>query len=177
MWYIWNYIVEQNHKCNGYLVQKVSVSCSVSPCKTKQNPNPKAKTDAYTYFELVGKVASFRPNIIAGQDKAKWPPPVNTCGEYSQDGEARFFCHTKAIGAEIDKWAPGEAGKAGICRTHSGEFPMKERRGDFHWWSRSDERPATRHFTASWKCCPDEDQMVRGTADPKKDDDTGDDKK
>ncbi|MGH7137443.1 MAG: hypothetical protein ACREHD_16995 [Pirellulales bacterium] len=146
--------------CNGFIVQKVDVFCSINNCGSCTG---NVSLDELTYWEAwpvrKGQKKSLLRKSGTGTDTAQWTPPIGTCGSYLQSGEIRFYCARAAddptgnrVGTRdlSSLWTPGTYGK--LCPTSSGILPSTGNPPAF-WARPSVDGPAQRGFAVDWVCC------------------------
>ena len=142
--------------CNGFLVQKVSVSCDVTACDFSKK--------YFTHFEYWeawpvkrGEKTSTikKANNYKYTDEASYNFPAGSFGWYHQRGEVRFYC-AKDFGT--DGWFECGLvpyGGDGPCGTTAGL--LKSTPDPPRSWSKGgapiDEGPAFRNFEVEWCCC------------------------
>ena len=132
-------------KEGGYFVQKVTVLCSIYKCDNKT----KLDEDVFSYWE-----AWRAPTIKTEKvDTAKFP--ANNCeiGNYSQDGEVRFYCASDA-GSEIRSWSKIPPPNNRKCRTSAGNLPATATEPQF-WQRDGASGTMSRHMNMEWHCCKD----------------------
>lgn len=93
--------------CEGYIVQKVTVTCEKSAC-VNQSCGKSFKSDSFTYFEAwyIG-TGNKSPAERICTDEALTPPgfvATESCGTCTQSGEVKFFCSS----------VTGDLGKQGV---------------------------------------------------------------
>ena len=193
----WRFGLPRGHKTKGWLIQKVTVSCSVGKCyqspgltlETTCGPEvypptcrcnlPEPKT--FTYYEAwrVG-FNNRRPTNPPGydatlhDDTASFPSQPNTCGSYYQKGELRLYPDTLTgdISTNTDWPADGrEFGQDTECGTSAkGLYAFDGKDGPPDFWKDNDPVDSgARWFKTNWRCCLcDKKKFRRVTADASK---------
>ena len=159
----WNFVLSRKAKdlCNGshgWIVQKVTVSCSGEPCSDCKRCDEKAGKDSNSYFEAwyVGPNEDtpsrhHQPGIHPQYtDQSSIPKVAGTCGHVKASGEVRFYCGFKpTTSAGIVSFE--------LCgRTvTSGTLPGVMGSKTPEWWMnrKSDDGVAKREHTRDWRCC------------------------
>jgi len=82
------FTLQSDAQCSGFLIQKVSVNCRVGPC------DEPPKEDAFSYWEAwrVEEGKRLPRSSRKFIDTAQWDISDCTTGVYRQVGEVRFFC-------------------------------------------------------------------------------------
>ncbi|XZE34772.1 RHS repeat domain-containing protein [Pirellulaceae bacterium SH501] len=157
--------------CAGYIVQKVTVSCTKSKCKESGGCVENKLSDTFSYFEAwyVGK-SDTSPAEGSYTDRGLTPPKFvvnNSCGSYKQIGEVRFFC--ESVTGNLGKprvggglW-PVDSNRTfgnGLCDVGAGVLPATGTEPG--WWSAPvpngdfidrSRKTSTRSMTVDWDCC------------------------
>jgi RHS repeat-associated protein len=183
----WNFKLNPPATCDGYLIQKVSVSCFVQPCKGCDPCNVNLDSlsiPTATFWEAwdvkAGKdipVAQDEGITVKGQqlkmpftDLANSPNGTGSCGLVASHGEVRFYCKedTKDLGktGTSGLWKVGtQYPIGGNCpTTNAGVNPSTGKEPDF-WKGPWQDGPAYRSFYANWNCCAGKDDYS-GRAQP-----------
>jgi RHS repeat-associated protein len=159
---VWQFHLFQPAPCNGFIIQKVDVTCRMSACDAD---SPAEKP--YSYWEawpvMRGRKTAWK---ALSRDTARCP--VQNCqkGVYQQETELRFFCNT-AVGLQesppepsIPGWKPSDRtpdyhpDDRHPCKTQAGVLTSTGNRPDF--WDLQAEPGPGRLFLQDWQCCPAE---------------------
>ena len=167
----WKFKLSRAAPCNGFIVQKVQVSCEIDACNGDE-----IQHSAFHYFEA-WRVAETKDRPLHanhGQDTAiiNFDKTYRLCrkGIYTQYSEIRFYCNIDVgltiedQGRTIPGWDHNDQTPAyygeGICRTTAGSLTSS---GNASFWKTNgeeDERKvgtpkgaAGRQFNVTWKCC------------------------
>jgi RHS repeat-associated protein len=151
----WRFQLLGHAPCDGFLLQKVTVDCSVQTCKCKEgDEEPPVQVVYYEKWDIArGGVDSVHldrdpshPFALAFTDTAQFTPPNNTKGSYEQGGEVRFFCYAKnSDGTKNSGGIPKQAvdtflstrvrkAGAGPCGTTSGKLEGRVADTDPGFW-------------------------------------------
>jgi len=167
------------HRKKGYLVQKVTVSCSIAPCEESKwieesycgnIPHEfcgcrKFDQNSFTYFEAwrVGfnQVPPMNPPGIGNtrwDDKASFLAKDKTCGKYNQEGELRFYSDEDTGDISTDQeWAPKPNhffGEHTNCKTTAGSLYSRDGfGGDPGFWTSKPIASGSRTMKMDWQCC------------------------
>jgi hypothetical protein len=164
----WKFSLSEGAPCNGFIVQKVSVSCKLHKCCGRTEGDPDIN---YSYYEAwrVSKHKD-KPATFGGRDTARLFPAFCSIGEYVQLGEVRFYCNA-AVGlpdestdTSIPTWnkfgdrksyGPEDAPEA--CKTTAGDLTSTGMFSVPFWGgfgTNSETPPKTRRVWLNWECCP-----------------------
>ena len=171
----WKFSLSSDAPCNGFLVQKVTVSCKVLEC-CYNNINvegPPFDPISYSYFEAwrIAHKADV-PVTFGGVDTAVYSPVGCTKGHYVQSGEVRFFCNPE-VGLAADSTATSIPGwnSAGTpvrygpdsapdhCKTTAGKLTSRDGAlPEPKFWDPFGlsvvATPSNRRMWMEWECCP-----------------------
>ena len=132
-------------KEGGYFVQKVTVLCSVYKCDDKT----KIDEVVFSYWEA-WRAAT---RNVERADTASFPAKSCEIGNYSQEGEVRFYCASDA-GNEIKSWSKIPPPEDRRCRTSAGRLPATANEPQF-WQRDGASGTMPRHMNIEWHCCKD----------------------
>lgn len=171
----WKFSLSGKAPCNGFLVQKVVVSCKELGCcyNNIDVEGPPFDPIQYAYFEA-WRIDEKKdvPATYGGIDTALHSPLACTKGRYSQSGEVRFFCNAElglppeSTDTSIPGWNPvgtpifyGPASAPKSCKTTAGK--LTSRNGDLPeppFWEpfglNLAVTPNSRSMSTKWECCP-----------------------
>jgi hypothetical protein len=163
-WIRWDFKLDKNAPCDGYIVQEVDARCTIKDCKDCPSSVP-GKVD-FTYWEawFVKKGDRLEQNRTrtTGRttytDQALWPITNNKCGYYSQVGRIKFFCSTttgnlgkSGLPNPGSGWTINATHGAGDCATNSGWLPSTDKKPD--WWDKAPIERSGRRAIFYWNCC------------------------
>ena len=158
----WTFSIKKRPKCNGFLVQKVTVSCEGKNCKGGYTD-----CDSFSYWEAwpIFQGDGGKDKLFNSKDTAKTSHKTCTIGSYSQQGELRFYCNSEiglgltdtSATPSIPGWDP--AGQKSVeygrfCKTTPRDLTSTGAQPDF--WTRSPKKvrgTASRSIETSWSCC------------------------
>lgn len=165
----WSFVLDGSPPCDGYIVQKVEVRCTVKHCANC--PRHSSSEPTFSYWEAwpvkrPGTVGSTAPTIDTFLAVAR----SRRCGNYSQWGTVKFFC--KSTTGDLGTpghgrlWRTGRKYGRGACQTTPGNLPSTGKEPS--WWNGPNvvQGPAYRWGSVFWKCCPGCNVVV-ADADPK----------
>jgi len=167
----WKFKLSQGAPCNGFIVQRVQVSCEVDKCNGDE-----IQHSTFHYFEAWRVVdGQDRPSHSNdGQDTAKinFDQTYRVCrkGVYTQYSEIRFYCNTdlKLPAEDQEKSFPGWDANdktpayygEGVCQTTAGSLTSsrtatfwKTKGGIDETKAGTPKGAAGRQFNVVWKCC------------------------
>jgi len=173
----WKFSLSDKAPCNGFLVQKVTVSCKLADCSCINldvfNSEEITPSIEYSYFEAwrIGEKTT-DPVTVGGIDTARNSPVACTRGRKVQSGEVRFYCNTDvglaadSTDTDIPGWnaagtkvfyGPDTAPEtckttAGILTSKDGVLPHPS------FWDpfglKSLAKSSNRRLWLEWQCCP-----------------------
>ena len=149
---VWEFYLDENPPCEGFIVQKVDVVCQVSPC------NREAPEDKFSYWEA-WHVPANSTTASAFTDNFGFTATNNRWGSYDQTGTIRFYCKDKFRGrpgtGDLNKlWVKGgEWAKVPACKTTSISLPSTNQEPGF-WSQSSIGSEGSRNAWVGWYCCP-----------------------
>ncbi len=157
--------------CNGYIVQKVTVSCKKSSCSKEGDCGENEQSDSFSYFEAwyVGDSESSAGEVTYTDRATTSLPADRSCGSYFQEGEVRFYCEsvTGNLGRPrvSGNWPVGQTYGNGLCNSTVGVLPSTREAPS--WWDEPlenktdpfeppDDRSmhtSQRYLQVDWDCC------------------------
>ena len=178
----WKFSLSHDAPCNGFIIQKVTISCKIVECACKnkdqfENDEIYPSTD-YSYYEAWRvKKHTREPTTFGGKDHFLYMPTNCRRGRYVQAGEVRFYCNTdvgldeKSTENSIPNWI--EAGKKVFyptdsadpnCRTTAGRLTSTGDPPTFWdgFGANSRATLANRRAWVDWICCPKNDTCKDG---------------
>ena len=171
----WKFSLSGKAPCNGFLVQKVTVSCKElgCDCNNIDVEGPPFDPIQYSYFEA-WRIEEKKdvPTTYGGIDTALVSPLTCTKGRYSQSGQVRFFCNAEvglppeSTDTSVPGWNPvgtpifyGPESAPKNCKTTAGK--LTSRNGDLpepEFWTPFGLNLAVkenhRGIAMEWECCP-----------------------
>lgn len=154
----WQFALDNDAPCNGFIVQKVTVTCGKAKCSDALT------TETFSYFESWRVVKHRRTgNEWRGIDRFRSTPSGCQKGTYEQTGELRFYCNS-ALGLP-DRYResnPGNGwGRGGTfpsdssdCSTTAGGLYSREDEPGFWATLNGATEYAYRWAKHDWNCCP-----------------------
>ena len=179
----WKFSLSSDAPCNGFLVQRVDVTCSIIECQCNRDiidlPANLSPTP-YSYYEAWRiRKGEKTPSTLKGKDKCEYGIPECNQGNYEQSGEVRFFCNTdvglgeNSINGSIPGWTPSGTsvfyGPENDCRTTAGTLTSTDKTPAF--WKgfpvplvpqETRATPASRWALVRWTCCPESETCKWG---------------
>jgi hypothetical protein len=158
-WIKWDFELNKNAPCDGYIVQQIDVRCTVTNCLMRCPDSSPAKPD-FTYWEAWFVKENEKLPLDRGEftDQAFYTTTKNTCGNYSTNGAVKFFClkTTGDLGRPgrpnpKSGWNVQAAYGSGLCRTGAGDIPSTGAKPK--WWDDPEIESASRWFSVVWNCC------------------------
>lgn len=164
----WDFHLDMPAPCDGYIIQQVSIACSLDPCPCNA-PKPKRKAPWTGRYYEVWKVKKgnwipetrLRPKNATYSDFSALPFRDKTCGYLYSYGDIRFYCENKA---DDPRQPPNQVGtgplkkKTGVTVTvcggitiSSGGLPGSTRQPSF--WKDAPIESGTRWHARVWSCC------------------------
>lgn len=157
----WKFSIRGKPPCEeGFLVQKVWVSCFLTDCNDCSGGcGERLSSGAFSYYESWylkdGNVQDRRGYT----ESAQYTAQDESCGRYTQTGEIRFYC--MSITGDLGR--VGKAGKWELDQTYGNDFGCSTSPGKLpstgekpSWWgetSTSGVASAEREFSMDWDCC------------------------
>jgi len=152
---IWEFTLDDEAPCDGYIVQKVDFTCSVKRCR-----GGRAESEEFSYWEAWFVRERTRGNV---RDISSLEADNNRCGEKSSKGTVKFFCRTTT--GDLSALGVGRVFGSGRCTMTAISLPSTDKKPA--WWDKQPvEGPANRLATVDWKCCPRQEEYVNASAEP-----------
>jgi RHS repeat-associated protein len=140
------------NKTGGWMMQKVSISCSGEQCPKSKPCDPNSYPETKEYWEgwYIGPdedTPSFNTDYTDQNSILSYSP---SCGKFRMDGEVRFFCHK----SKKSNMKPVTVAACGVTVT-SIELPGTVTEPKPWKGGDGDDGVATRWHYRDWNCCPE----------------------
>ncbi len=178
----WKFSLSQEAPCNGFMIQRVNVSCKIVECACQnkdvfdsENIHP---STAYTYYEAWRvRHGKTNPVTLNGVDRFLSTPVACRRGKYVQQGEVRFYCNTdvgldeETTNESIPNWTPSGTkvfyppdSASDDCKTTAGTLQSTGDQPTFWdgFGTNSRAKLAYRRAWLNWECCPRNDRCKDG---------------
>ncbi|WP_417850311.1 RHS repeat domain-containing protein [Thalassoglobus sp.] len=182
--YAWQFSLNADAPCDGYIIQKVTIGCRVQHCRLIENKRDKPiENITYTYYEAWEVASGSRGNVV---DCASFDADMNWYGTKVQETELRFYCKNKenapngtgvtsSEGGDdvVETWYPGAVNQASYkrvapCKVSSGRLPRKAGDPPKFWNSKPVEvAKINRDFSLGFVCCDCEPRLAIADASPR----------